>query len=78
MSKDIAHLYYQFKQRLIHLPNDDNSAGIPGYTVTLACSGELQWIYLPVTKTKNLGQNVSSLAFLWTKIIGMVSGGKQE
>lgn len=76
--KDIARSYYQFKQCLIRLPDHDHSAGIPGYAVILVCSGEVQWIYLHITETKNFVQSVSSLAFLWTKIIGMVSGGKQE
>lgn len=64
---NIACLYYQFKQCLIHLPNDGSSAGTPGYTAPLVCSRELQWTYLHITKTKDLGQNVSSLALLRQK-----------
>lgn len=62
----------------IHLPNDDNSAGIPGCTITLVQSGELRWIYLHITETKNLGHNVFSPIYLWTKIIRMVSRGNEE
>lgn len=78
MIRDIACLDYQFKQCLIHLPNDGCSAGIPGYTAPLVCSRELQWTYLHINKTKDLGQDVSSLVFLCSKTLGVVTGGKQE